>query len=332
MKNNKRALITGIGGQDGSYLAELLLDKGYEVHGLIRRTSNPNTRNIRHLLYDKKIFNKTLFLHDGDLADASSVRRVIGKIKPNEIYNFAAMAGVGPSFDQVEYTMDVTGSGVVRILEAIKDLYTQDEIDKREVKFFQATSSHIFGATKESPQFEGTKLEPISPYACAKALGHHLVNFYREAYNIFACSAIFYAHASPRYSEGFLLSKIIHNIWKIQDGEIEEFEVGNLDVPLDVGYAKEFMEAVYSMMQIGTPDDFVLATGETHTPREILAYAFLLAGLDVDKHVKENSGIKRKSEVGVLVGDIGKARLQLDFRPQVKFKELLKIMFESRNA
>lgn len=319
----KKALITGVAGQNGSYLTDLLLTKDYEVHGLIRRTSNPNTRNIRHILYDPEVFNKRFFLHDGDMSDYSSLVRIIKEVQPDEIYNFAAMAGVGPSFDQPEYAIDVGGQGVLRILEALR-------VEKPDTKFFQATSSHIFGDTYETPQDENTPVQPISPYACAKALGHHLVHYYRVAYDMFCCSAIYYAHSSPRYSEGFLLSKIIHSLWRIQDGVQDKLELGNLDVPMDIGYAPEYMEGTWNIMQQEKPDDFILATGEAHTSREFLEIAFKASGLDMDKHLVINDKLKRKSEVAELIGNANKAKEAFGFNPKVKFKDLVKLMYEGR--
>lgn len=317
MKKNK-ALILGCAGQDGSYLAELLLDKGYEVHGFIRRTSNPNTRNIRSLLYNPEIFNKTFFLHDGDLSDSGSLYNVINKVRPTEIYNFACMAGVSPSFYQPEYTIDTGGLAVLRILEAIR--YVDPTI-----KFFQAGSSHIFGNTPESPQTEQTPKQPISPYGLGKALGQQVINYYRQVHGIYACSAIFYAHASPRYSESFLLGKVVHSIWRILKGEQQFFEVGNLDVPTDVGYAKDYVEAAWQMMQLDKPDDFIICTGELHTPREFIDIAFAEAGLSKDK-LKVNESLKRPSEVSILVGDFTKAKEAFGYSPKTSFETLVKTM------
>jgi len=240
------------------------------------------------------------------------------------VYNFAAMPGVGPSFSQPEYTMNVSGVAVVRLLEAIKLLTPK-------TKFFQASSSHMFGDTEETPQTEKTVFSPISPYALAKTLAHNTVGYYRKIHNIFACSAIFYAHASPRYSEGFLLSKAIHSIWKIKKDEQKTLEVGNLNVPLDVGYAKEYMEAVFKIMQLKKPDDFILATGEARRPKEIIKDAFNIAGLDIKKHLVINDNLKRITEVSVLTGDYSKAKKAFGFKPKVKSHELMQIMFDFKN-
>lgn len=321
----KKALILGVTGQDGSYLSDILLDKGYEVHGMIRRTSKPNTQNLRHILYDSAVHGKRFFLHDGDISDQGSLMRIVREVQPDEVYNFAAMAGVGPSFFQPEYALDTGGVGVLRALEAIR-------LEKPDAKFFQAGSSHIFGDTSQSPQTESTPKQPISPYGVAKTTGQNLVHYYRQAYGTFACSAIFYAHASPRYSEGFLLSKIVHTIHRIEEGLQDTLEVGNLDVPMDIGYAREYMDAVFKIMQQGEPDDFILATGETHTSREFLDTAFEVAGLDVNKHVIVNDNLKRPSEVSVLVGDYSKAKEAFGFEPRVTFRELIELMYGQKRT
>jgi len=319
---NKKALILGITGQDSSYLAELLLDKGYEVHGLIRRTAQPNTQNIRHLLYNEEIFNKSFFLHDGDLMDTGSLFRIINEVQPDEIYNLGAMAGVGPSFKQSDYAIETNGVVTNRILEIVK-------LVNPKIKFFQAGSSHIFGDTKETPQTEDTKYQPISPYALGKALAVNTVRYYREVHGLFACSGIFYAHVSPRYSESFLLGKIIHSIWRIQKGEQSFMELGNLDIPSEYGYAKDFMEATWQMMQLDKPDDFIISTGELHTPREFIELAFKEANLDQNKYIRINEDLKRPSEVGILSGDYSKANKAFGYMPKTKFEDLVKIVIRS---
>lgn len=310
---SKKAFITGVAGQDGSYLAELLLEKGYEVHGMVRRTSFINDRFIKDI--------DGLILHEGDMADPISLNRLIKDIQPDEVYNFAAMAGVGPSFDQPEYTINIGGLGVLRLLDAIKQ-------HKPDTKFFQASSSHIFGNTEVSPQNEETERRPISPYGQAKTLGHNLVHQYRSAFGIYACTAIFYAHASPRYSEGFLLSKIVHAVRRIKNGEQDVLELGNLSVPMDIGYAKEYMEAVYEMMQQDEPDDYIIATGQAFTAEDFMKECFDVAGLDHTKHVKYNEALKRPSEVSVLVGDTTKAKEKLGFEARVTFRNLIEKMYE----
>lgn len=306
---SKVALISGVLGQDGSYLAELLLSKGYEVHGIMRRVAVPNMKFVKGL---------NITLHEGDLSDPGSIYRIIDKVRPDEFYNFACMAGVAPSFNQFEYTFDTGATAVVRIIEAIR------QIDPK-IKFFQACSSHIFGDTPVVPQNENTPMQPISPYGLAKASSRMALHMYRRAYGMFVCSAIFYAHASPRYSESFLLSKVVHSIWRIMRGEQEYLEVGNLDVPTDVGYAKDFVEAAYNIMQQEKPDDFVICTGETHTPREFIEIAFKEAGLSLDK-LKINENLKRPSEVSLLVGDFSKANKAFGYKPRISYEELVKLM------
>lgn len=312
----KKAFITGCLGQDGSYMAELLLEKGYEVHGLFRRISNPNFENIE-AIKDK------IHLHEGDMGDGTSLNRLIAEIKPDEVYNFAAMAGVTPSFKQPEYTLDIGANAVFRLLEAMR-------IHCPQSKFFQATSSHVFGNTLETPQTEKTKFQPISPYGIAKATAHHILQHYKESYGMFCCSAIFYAHASPRYSKGFLLSKVVHGIWDILDGKTDKLELGNLDVPMDIGYAKEYVEAAFNIMQRDNPDDFIIATGETHTSREFVECAFSAVGLCSCNYLRINDLLRRPSEVGVLVGDYSKAKQAFNFEPKIKFKELVELCVQRK--
>ncbi|KKQ53241.1 MAG: GDP-mannose 4,6-dehydratase [Microgenomates group bacterium GW2011_GWC1_38_12] len=308
----KIALITGITGQDGSYMAELLLEKGYEVHGIVRRNSVQDYRNIR------KIKDK-IKLHEGDLADSGSLHRIMAEVMPDEVYNFGAMAGVSPSFKQPEFSLMSCGVSVCSLLEAVRLL-------KPSVKFFQASSSHMFGNTCISPQNELTPLQPISPYGCGKALGHNLVRHYRESYKMFVVSGIMYAHASPRYSEGFLLSKIVSTIRRIKAGEDIKLEVGDIDVPMDIGYAKDYVEAIYQAVQLDTPEDFIIGTGEIHTPREFIELSFKEAGLDLDKYLVYNESLKRPSEVSALVADYSKANKFFDYKPKTSFNDFIKIM------
>ena len=277
----KKALITGINGQDGSYLAEILLGKGYEVYGLMRRTSSPNLSHIKDFKDNPKFK-----IYEGDMGDTGCLYKLVKEIMPDEIYNFAAMAGVSPSFNQPEYCFEIGALAVIRFLEVIKQI-------KPDAKFLQATSSHIFGDIKTYPQTETSPLSPISPYGLAKTSAHHAVNYYRSSQGMFVCSAIFYAHASPRYSESFLLSKVVHGIRKILKGEQKTLEVGNIDNPLDVGYAKEYMEASYKILQNDKPDDYIIATGELHTPREFIEKSFEFAGLDIKKYLRINNSLKR---------------------------------------
>lgn len=318
MKKNK-AFITGVTGQIGSYLTELLLAKGYEVHGLIRRTAQPNTQNIRHLLYNEDVFGKNFFLHDGDLMDSGSLLRIISQVQPDEVYNLAAMAGVGPSFKQSNYAIETNGVVTNTILEIIK--HTNPKI-----KFFQAGSSHIFGDTKETPQNEETKHQPISPYGLGKSLAVQTTRYYREARELFACSGIYYANVSPRYSESFLLGKIIHSIWRILRGEQSFMELGNLDVPSEYGYAVDVALASWQMLQLNKPEDFIISTGKLHTPREFIELAFKEAGLDKDKYIRINESLKRPSEVGILTGDHSKATRTWGYMPSIEFEDLVKIM------
>lgn len=311
-----KAILTGITGQDASYLSEILLDKGYEVHGLIRRSATNNKKNISHLL-DK------IILHDGDLSDTTSLYRIINEVKPDEVYNFACMAGVSPSFKQPEYTMDTGATAVISMLEILKQI-------KPNAKFFQASSSHIFGSTKQAPQTEKTSLEPVSPYGVAKASAHHIINFYRTTYNIFACSAIFYAHASSRYSESFLLGKIVHAIWDILNCKDIKVPVGNITIPLDVGFAPEYAMAAFNIMQQEKPDDFIICTGEVHEPREFIEEMFKVAGLDINRYLVIDDRYNRGKEVNLLVGDYSKANKTFGYEPKVKFKELAKKIVEEK--
>jgi len=320
---NKIAFITGITGQDGSYLAELLLNKGYVVHGLVRRSSTMNRERIKHLHSNPKIYEKKLFLHYGDLADESSIREIIYKIKPDEIYNLAAQSHVKISFDIPEYTADVTGKGVLTILEAIKDFQT--ETDKK-VKFYQASSSEMFGAALP-PQNENTKFNPQSPYGIAKVFAYNMTKLYREAYGIFAVNGILFNHESPRRGENFVTRKITMGIAKIKSGQENKLYLGNLDAKRDWGYAPEFCEVMWLMMQRPKPDDYVIGTGETHTVKEFVELAFKEAGLgNWKKYVEIDRQYYRPAEVNILVADTRKAKKVLKWQPKTKFKDLVKIM------
>ncbi len=325
----KKALITGITGQDGSYLAEFLLKKGYEVHGLIRRTSNINTPRI------DSIYHK-LHMHHGDLSDSGSLNRIIDKIRPDEIYNLAAQSHVRVSFDMPEYTADVTGLGTLRILEAIRkfDLKT---------KFYQASSSEMFGKAAENPLRETTLFYPRSPYGCAKLYAHWVTKNYRESYGIFACSGILFNHESPRRGETFVTRKITRGLSRIKLGLDKVMYLGNMDALRDWGYAPDYVEAMWLMLQQKKPDDYVIATNETHSVREFCEHAATYLGFDLvwkGKGVKEK-GIDKKTgqtlieidprlfrptEVDVLLGDYSKAKKELKWKPKVTFKELVEIM------
>jgi len=328
MKKNssKIALITGISGQDGSYLTELLLKKGYTVHGLIRRASTFNTIRINHLYQDPHDKNRRLFLHYGDLADAGTIRKIIYKVKPDEIYNLGAQSHVKVSFDIPEYTMDITGNGALRVLEAIKDF--REDTGKK-VKFYQASSSEMFGSSPP-PQNERTPLNPQSPYGAAKVFAYNMTNLYRKAYGIFAVNGILFNHESERRGETFVTRKITRAVAHIKAGLDKKIYLGNLEARRDWGYAPEYMEAAWLMMQQPKPDDYVIGTGETHTVKEFVELAFKEAGLgNYKKYVEVDPSYYRPSEVHHLVADITKAKKLLGWKPQTKFKDLVKIMVKA---
>lgn len=316
----KKALITGITGQDGSYLAELLLEKGYEVHGIVRRNSTIFRSRLEHLYADHK--DKDLFLHYGDLADGTNISRLLHIIQPDEIYNLAAQSHVRISFDIPAYTVDVTGVGVVRLLEAIKesDIHT---------KFYQASSSEMYGKVRETPQNEMTAFYPRSPYACAKVYAHHQTVNYRESYNLFACNGILFNHESPRRGENFVTRKITQGVAEIKKGLRDKIILGNLDAKRDWGYAKEYVEAMWLMLQHDTPDDYVIATGQTHSVKEFLEVAFSHAGLSWRDHVGFDERLLRPAEVDELIGDYSKAKRVLGWEPKTTFEELVGLMVDS---
>jgi GDPmannose 4,6-dehydratase len=317
----KKALVTGITGQDGSYLAELLLSKGYEVHGLIRRASSFNTSRLEPIYADPH--EKTaLKLHYGDLSDASALARLIGKIAPDEIYNLAAQSHVRVSFDGPEYTTDITATGAVRLLEAIRETGVQ-------TKFYQASSSEMFGKAVEIPQRETTPFYPRSPYGCAKVYAYWITVNYRESYGLFACNGILFNHESPRRGETFVTRKITRAIAHIQAGLQDKLYLGNLEAKRDWGYAKEYVEAMWLMLQQDRPDDYVIATNETHSVREFLEAAFAHAGLDWRQHVEIDEHYFRPAEVDLLIGDYSKARQKLGWQPKTTFHELVKLMVDA---
>lgn len=335
----KKALITGITGQDGSYLAELLLEKGYEVHGLIRRSSTFNTDRIDHLYRDPHLKETRLFLHYGDLSDASNISRMLEKIKPDEIYHLGAQSHVRVSFDMPEYTGDVTGLGTLRILDAIRE----SEI---KTKFYQASSSEMFGLVQEVPQKETTPFYPRSPYGCAKVYAYWITRNYRESYDLFACNGILFNHESPRRGETFVTRKVTRGLARIKLGLDNCLYLGNMDAKRDWGYAEDYVEAMWLMLQQDKPDDYVLATGETHTVREFVEVSSKILGFDlewqgsgveeigVDKNtgntiVKIDPKYFRPAEVDLLIGDYSKAKKKLGWEPKVKFKELVKIMVDA---
>ncbi len=315
----KKALITGITGQDGSYLAELLLQKGYEVHGLVRRSSSFTTGRIDHLYRDPHEEGVRLFLHYSDLTDSSSMITLINRIKPDEVYNLGAQSHVAVSFDMPEFTADTAGMGNLRLLEAIRHADWP-------VRFYQAGSSEMYGKAAETPQSERTPFYPRSPYAVSKLFAHWMTIQYREAYGAFAANGILFNHESPRRGATFVTRKITRGIASILAGKSDRIYLGNLDARRDWGYAPEFVEAMWLMLQQPEPDDFVIATGEMHTVREFVSEAFELVGLDWQKYVEVDQRYFRPTEVDVLCGDASKAREVLGWQPRTTFHALVRIM------
>src|SRR3954447_5431360 len=318
----KKALITGITGQDGSYLAELLLSKGYEVHGMIRRSSSFNTGRIDHIYRDPHEEDVRLFLHYGDLNDASSINFLLRDIRPDEIYNLGAQSHVRVSFDVPEYTAEVDALGTVRILEGIRETGLNS-------RFYQASSSELYGKVVETPQKETTPFYPRSPYACAKAYAFYITMNYRESYNMYACNGILFNHESPRRGETFVTRKITRAATRIKEGLQEKLFLGNLDAKRDWGFAGDYVEAMWLMLQQETPDDYVIATGETHSVREFLDEVFGILDLDWHKHVEIDPRYFRPAEVDLLLGDSTKARTALGWKPKITFKALAKMMTEA---
>jgi len=317
----KRALITGITGQDGSYLAEFLLHKGYEVHGLIRRASTFNTERIEHIYRDPHDPDARLFLHYGDLANGEQLSNLVYNLKPEEIYHLGAQSHVRVSFDTPEYTGDVTGLGTTRILEAIH----RSEIKTR---YYQASSSEMFGAAPP-PQSETTPFHPQSPYACAKVYAYWMAVNYREGYDLFACNGILFNHESPRRGETFVTRKITRALARIMDGKQDKLYLGNLAAKRDWGYAPEYVEAMWRMLQQDEADDIVIGTGETHSVQEFLDEAFAYVGLDPHEYVEIDQRYFRPTEVDVLLADTSKAKRKLSWEPKVTFKELVRIMVDA---
>jgi GDPmannose 4,6-dehydratase len=320
----KKALITGITGQDGSYLAELLLSKGYEVHGVIRRASTFNTSRIDHLYRDPHVNGVKLFLHYGDLADSVQMVKLLYELQPDEVYNLGAQSHVRVSFDIPEYTGDVDGLGAQRILEAIREAGLV-----KKVRYYQASSSEMFGKVQQVPQVETTPFWPRSPYGCAKVYAYWLTVNYRESYGLHASNGILFNHESPRRGETFVTRKITRAATRIKLGLQDALYLGNLDAQRDWGYAKEYVEMMWIMLQQDKPDDFVVATNETHSVRDFCRETFALLDLDWEKYVKYDDRYERPAEVELLIGDPAKARRQLGWEPKVLFKELVKIMVES---
>jgi len=318
----KKALVTGITGQDGSYLAELLLSKGYEVHGIVRRASTFNTGRLDGIYEDPHSVGSRLFLRYGDLGDAGALARLIAEIQPDEIYNLAAQSHVRVSFDSPEYTADVTATGTVRLLEAIRQT-------GKKPRFYQASSSEMFGNAREKPQTETTPFHPRSPYGCSKVFAYWLTVNYRESYGLHASNGILFNHESPRRGETFVTRKITRSLAHIKAGLQDKLYLGNLDARRDWGYAKEYVEAMWLMLQQDKPDDYVIATGETHSVKEFLEAAFGYAGLDWKKHVEIDPRYYRPTEIDESVGDGTKARRQLDWSPKTTFAELVKLMVDA---
>jgi GDPmannose 4,6-dehydratase len=317
-----KALITGITGQDGSYLAELLLSKGYEVHGIIRRASTFNTGRLDDIYADPHSHGAQLRLHYGDVGDASALARLISRIQPEEIYNLAAQSHVRVSFDSPEYTADVTATGTVRLLEAIRESGIKP-------RFYQASSSEMFGKVREVPQTEQTPFYPRSPYACAKVFSYWITVNYRESYGLHANNGILFNHESPRRGETFVTRKITRAVARVAVGLQDKLYLGNLDAKRDWGYAKEYVEAMWLMLQQPQPDDYVIATGETHSIREFLDLAFGHVNLDWSRHVEIDPRYYRPAEVDLLIGDASKARRQLGWEAKTRFPDLVRLMVEA---
>jgi GDPmannose 4,6-dehydratase len=318
----KKALITGITGQDGSYLAELLLSKEYEVHGIIRRASTFNTGRLDPIYADPHSGKNRLFLHYGDLSDASALARLIGKIQPDEIYNLAAQSHVRVSFDSPEYTTDITATGTVRLVEAIRETGLKP-------RFYQASSSEMFGKVQQVPQTEETPFYPRSPYGCAKVFSYWITVNYRESYGLHASNGILFNHESPRRGETFVTRKITRAVAHIKAGLQNKLFLGNLDAKRDWGYAKEYVEVMWLMLQQDQPDDYVIATNESHSVREFLDLAFSHVGLQWKQHVEIDPRYYRPAEVDLLIGDPRKAKKKLGWEPKTKFADLVKLMVEA---
>ena len=321
----KKALLSGITGQDGSYLVELLLSRGYEVHGIIRRSSTFNTGRIDHLYRDPHIPEAKLFLHYGDLSDGTALRRVIEHVQPDEIYNLGAQSHVMVSFEEPEYTVDVDALGTLRLLEAMRDY---QERRGKKVRFYQAASSEMFGKVREIPQKETTPFYPRSPYGCAKVFAHWQTVNYREAYGIFACNGILFNHESPRRGETFVTRKITRAATRIKLGLQDKLYLGNLEARRDWGFAGDYVEAMWLILQQDEPDDYVIATGVTHSVKEFVEKVFNSLELEWEKHVQIDHRYFRPTEVDILMGDATKAREKLGWEPKVRFEDLVKMMVE----
>ncbi|MDD3065327.1 MAG: GDP-mannose 4,6-dehydratase [Endomicrobiaceae bacterium] len=318
----KKALIIGVNGQDGSYLSDLLLEKDYEVHGIIRRSSSPTLARVRHIV-DNCEFDERFFLHFGDLSDALSLIKVIEEVRPDEIYNLAAQSQVYVSFDIPEYTGDVSALGVTRLLEAIN-------ISQIKTKYFQACSSEIFGKPSETPQNENTRLNPVNPYGVSKLYAYLMTSVYRSTYGMFNCSGILYNHESPRRAENFVTRKITKSIAKILTKKQDFLYLGNIESKRDWGFAKDYVEAMWLMLQQDKPDDYIIASGQTYSVKDFLVEAFSLVNLDWQKYVKFDQRLLRpKGDFSLFVGDASKARKVLNWKPKTSFKEIVRLMLEA---
>ena len=320
----KKAFITGITGQDGSYLAELLLEKGYEVHGMVRRASSFNRDRIDHLCTNDKIKDKVLFLHYGDMTDSSRMSKLIEKVEPDEVYNLAAQSHVRISFDMPEFTVDVDALGTIRLLEAIRDVGME-----RTIRFYQASTSELYGKVHEVPQRETTPFHPRSPYAVAKLCAYWAVRNYREAYGMFASNGILFNHESPRRGENFVTRKITQAVARIKYGLQNDLYMGNIEAKRDWGFAGDYVEGMWRILQHDKPDDFVIATGEMHSVREFLAEAFSYVGLDWERYTHHDKRYDRPSEVDQLQGCPEKAERELGWKPKVTFRELVRRMMDA---
>ena len=319
---DKTALITGITGQDGSYLTELLLQKGYAVHGIVRRTSNLLRSRIEHLRRDPKIYDKNLFLHYGDLSDTTTLRRIFRAVGPGEIYHLAGQSHVGLSFELPESTCDEAGMATLRLLEIVRD-------QPPGVKFYHASTSEIFGNASESPQTEETPMRPTSPYGCAKAFATQLARVYRQSYGMFVCNGILYNHESPRRGENFVTRKIARSVARIARGSDVDLVLGNLESKRDWGRAQDYVAAMWLMLQHQKPDDYVVATGETHSVRDFVEAAFAVVNLPWEKYVKQDHAFDRPIEPARLVGCADKIRKTLGWKPSGSFEQLVREMVES---
>jgi GDPmannose 4,6-dehydratase len=321
----KIALITGITGQDGSYLAELLLEKGYAVHGIVRRTSNLLRSRIEHLRNDETVYGKSLFLHYGDLSDGTTLRRIFSEVQPAEVYHLAGQSHVGLSFEIPESTCEEIGMATLRLLEIARD-------QARPLKFYHASSSEIFGNATESPQTENTPLRPASPYGCAKAFATQLARVYRESYGLFVCNGILYNHESPRRGENFVTRKITRAVARIARGLEQELSLGSLENRRDWGRAQDYVAAMWLMLQQGKPGDYVVATGETHSVRDFVEAAFGMVNLPSEKYVKYNAAFDRPAEPARLVGSSEKIKRELGWQPRGSFNDLVREMVEAELA